>query len=181
MEQKPHPRHWINKAELLFFFAHQLMSTIGAIVLGVLFVLLIALLSASLTRNTSGGNFIDHITQQPASTLLNQPYYVAPVLCGLALGALSRYFVRPRWAAWVWVLPMIILLWNLLTWKGAGPPTTAVYWEDVWGNYFGSDCGGSECMYEVFVTVPFYTSVAYSLGAITVCLLRNRNVTEHHA
>jgi hypothetical protein len=181
MEPKPHPRGWINNAELVIFFAHQLMSTVGATVISVLIVLLFALFGASLKKNTSGGNFIDHITQQRVSMLLNQPYYVAPVLCALALGALSRRFVRPRWAAWVWVLPMIILLWNLLTWKGAGPPTTAVYWADVWADYFGSDCGGSECMYEVFVTVPFYTSAAYSLGAVAVCLLRNRDVAEHHS
>ena len=32
--------------------------------------------------------------------LLNQPYYIAPVLCGLVLGTLSRRLFRPRWAGW---------------------------------------------------------------------------------
>jgi hypothetical protein len=40
----------------------------------------------------------------------------------------------------------------MLTWRTGG---FRPYWKDVWNNYFGLDCGGSECAYEFFVTVPF--------------------------
>jgi hypothetical protein len=181
MKEQPDSGHSIDNAELLSFSIDQAMSTVGAIAIGVLIVLLVALLSAAFTKNASGGNFIDHVTEQRATMLLSQPYYIAPVLCGLVLGALSGRFFRTRWAGWVWFFPLIVLLWNLLTWKGAGAPTTALYWKDVWMNYFGEDCGGSECMYEVFVTMPFYTSVAYSVGWAAVRLLRSGDVTENYA
>jgi hypothetical protein len=42
----------------------------------------------------------------------------------------------------------------------------AVY-DSTWDTYFGKGCGGSECLYELFLTAPFYTSVAYSIGAYT--------------
>ena len=162
------------------FVLQQILSTAGAMLIGVLIVIFLALLSAALTRNTSGGSFIDHITEQRASVLLNQPYYIAPVLCALVLGMLGRRSSRSRWAAWVWILPTAILVWNLLTWKGVGPPITAVYWRDVWANYFGSDCGGSECLYEVFVTIPFYTSVAYTFGWLFSGFLQRRKMAASH-
>jgi hypothetical protein len=75
-----------------------------------------------------------------------------------------------------------VLSWNLLTWEGPpGSTRTAVYWVNVWSNYFGSDCDGSECMYEFFVgPIPFYTSVAYSLGPVAARLVRSRNHAENH-
>jgi hypothetical protein len=151
----------------------QIMSTPGAMLMGVLIVLPLALPGARPTKNTSGGNFIDHMIEQRISILLDQPYYAAPVLCALVLGVLSRRFSRSCWAGCVWILPLAILVWNLLTWEGAGPPTTAVYWSDVRANYFGADCGSSECLYELLVTMPFYTAVAYTLGwAVTGFLQR---------
>lgn len=146
------------------FLIHQLVSTLGAIVVGVLGVLIVAFITAALTKNTSGGDFADHMAEQRVSIFLDQPYHAAPVLCGLILGALSRRFSRSRGAAWVWIAPLIILLWNVMAWEGAGPPTSSAYWAGIWANFFGAGCAGSECVYELFVTLPFYTSVAYTLG-----------------
>jgi hypothetical protein len=43
----------------------------------------------------------------------------------------------------------------------------------VWNNFFGSDCGSSECLTEYRVTAPFYTSIAYSFGLLLgyVCVI----------
>jgi len=31
-------------------------------------------------------------------------------------------------------------------------------------NFFFARCGATECLYELFITAPFYTSAAYTLG-----------------
>ena len=69
-------------------------------------------------------------------------------------------------ALFVWVLPAAVLLWNLLTWRGAGALNTYAYWMAVWNNYF-ADCVSSECLYQLFVTVPLYAAIAYSFGFFT--------------
>jgi hypothetical protein len=93
-----------------------------------------------------------------------EPYFILPDLAAFILGVLSHRYSQSTSAARVWVLPTVILIWNLLTWKNGdfGP-----YWPDVGSKYCGPDCGSSECMYELVVIAPFYTSAAYSLGWAT--------------
>ena len=164
---------------ILTFLIQQVISTLGAILFGICVVLLISLISASVTKNTSGGNFADHVVEQPAFVLLNEPYYAGPVLCGFILGAIGRRFFRSRSALCVWIVPAVILLFHVLTWEGASSATGAAYWPDVWANYFGSDCGGSECLYEFFVTLPFFTSLAYTLGWVVANLWRGRRIVAN--
>jgi hypothetical protein len=163
MESETAEKHWIRNAPLPSFVIQLIASTIGATIVATLILLLPALVIAAVTKNTSGGNFADHVVDQHFLRAGGEPYFLAPILAGFVLGALSHRFFGTRSAAWVWALPSAILLWNILTWKNGG---YSPYWRDVWNNYFGADCGGSECMYELFVTAPFYTSVAYSLGWI---------------
>ena len=143
------------------FVIQEIISTAGVVLLGIIVSAILAALTASFTKNTSGGNFVDQMVDQPIFERVGQPYYLMLLLAGFTLGALGRRFSRTREAAWVWVLPFCILLWNIFTWKTGG---YGAYWQGVWDNYFGSDCGGSECLYEFLVTVPFYTSLTYSLG-----------------
>ena len=144
------------------FFVHLAASTLGAAVVGFVTAFLLAGLTALVTKNTSGGNWADHVSDQFILKVAGEPYFLFPVLAGIAFGALSYGYSRSSSAAWVWVLPTIALVWNVLTWKNGGAP----YWPDVWDNYFGSGCSGSECLYELFVTMPFYTALAYSAGWI---------------
>jgi len=146
------------------FLIQQLVSTVGAMIVGHLAGIIPAVLIAAVTKNTSGGNWVDHIADQPILRTVEEPYFAFPVITAFALGILSHRYFRSSSAVWVWVLPAIILVWNLFTWKTGG---FHPYWPDVWNNYFGSDCGSSECVYELFVTAPFYTSLAYTLGWIT--------------
>jgi hypothetical protein len=120
-----------------------------------------AIVLAAVTRNTSGGNFADHVAEQPIYVLLNEPYFIAPIAAGFLLGLFGHRLFRSSLAVWVWVVPMVILIWSVATWRNEG---FRPYWTDVWNNYFGSQCGSSECAYEWLVTAPFYTSVAYTLG-----------------
>jgi hypothetical protein len=129
-------------ATLPAFLIQQLISTVGAMVAGVLAALIPAALIAMATKNTSGGNWADHLAQQRILNAVEGPYFVFPILASCVFGALSRHYSRSIAARWVWVFPAIILIWN----------------------YFGSHCGSSECIYELFVTAPFYTSLAYTFG-----------------
>jgi hypothetical protein len=40
-------------------------------------------------------------------------------------------------------------------------------YDSSWDTYFGSRCGGSECLYQFFLTIPLYAALAYSIGALT--------------
>jgi len=162
MKKEPQFKSWIADNAIPSFVLHQIISTVGVVLVATVAMLIPAMLIAAFTKNTSGGNFVDHVVGQPLFKLgTNDSYPVLSVLIGFILGALSHRVFRTRGAAWVWILPLCILLWNILTWNTGGYGT---YWRGVWDNYFGSNCGGSECLYEFFVTVPFYTSSAYSLG-----------------
>jgi hypothetical protein len=162
-------RYWITNSFFFDFIAELGIATIGASILAIFVAIAAGVVTASLTRNTTGGGFMDQVAAQPSRLLIQQPYYVGIVLGGFVLGTFSHRFFRPRAAYWVWIIPAGILVWNIFTWEAA---PSQLYWPDVWNNYFGSDCGGSECVYEVFVTVPFYSSFAYALGSIATALVR---------
>jgi hypothetical protein len=161
------------------FLLEQALSTAGAMLLAVIVVIAVAFLMAIVTKNNSGGDFGDHMVEQRVFVLFNEPYFVGAVLSGLILGALSRRWSQSCAAAWVWILPAVVLIWNVFTWKNGG---SAPYWSDVWNNYFSSHCNGSECLYEFFVTAPFLTSLAYTVGWIVKgclgqhSLLKNRPI-----
>jgi hypothetical protein len=156
-------RRWANAA-LPSFIAQQFLATVGAMVVGTVGAIIPSVLIAAVTKNTSGGNWVDHMVDQHILRAAGEPYFIFPVLAAFMLGLLSHRYSQSTSASWVWVLPTVILIWNLLTWKNGG---FRPYWPDVWNNYFGSDCGSSECMYELFVTAPFYASLAYTFGWLT--------------
>jgi len=148
-------------ATLPAFLTQQLVSTVGAMVAGFLVALIPAVVVAMATKNTSGGNWADHMAEQHIFRAAEEPYFVFPILAAFVFGVLSHRYSRSLSARWVWVIPLTILLWSVLTWRtGESRP----YWTDVWNNYFGRDCGSSECAYEFFMTAPAYTSLAYTFG-----------------
>jgi hypothetical protein len=171
MDTGQQSKRWVTDAVFPSFVIQLVASTVGAMIIANVALLLPAITIAAVTRNTSGGNFVDHVADQHFLHAAGEPYFLAPVLTGLVLGVLSHSLFRSRSAAWVWVLPLVVLLWNIFSWRNGG---YRPYWPDVWNNYFGSDCGSSECMYEWFVTAPFYTSAAYSLGWTLKCLIKTR-------
>jgi hypothetical protein len=153
--------HRFRDNALFSFAVQQVVATVGVIVLGTTVTVIASLITASFTPNTSGGDSVDHMVDQPSFKWVAEPYFPAFIVAGLALGALSTYLLRTRVGAWVWVLPFILLLWNIIPWN---VDSDRFYWRDVWNAYFSRDCSNSECLYEFFVTAPFYASVAYSLG-----------------
>lgn len=155
------PRRWITDSTIPSFVMQLLLATVGAIFVALIAVLIPAILLAAMTRNTSGGNFADHVAAQPVFSLVGEPYFATPIAAGFMLGMFGRRIFRSASAGWVWVAPLVLLISSIVTWKSGG---FRPYWPDVWNNYFGSECGPSECAYEWLVTAPFYTSVAYAIG-----------------
>src|SRR5438477_12577788 len=112
-------------ATLPSFLIHQAVSTVGAMVAGNLFALIPAILIAAATKNTSGGNWADHIIEQHTFRAADEPYFFFPILAGFAFGALGHRYSRSVSAMWVWVLPLAILIWNVCTWRTVG---SRPYW-----------------------------------------------------
>ena len=162
--------HRIKPPAVVAYLLQLVIATAGAMFVGTLVTLIVAATLAALTKNASAGNFIDHVIDQPFFRWADKSAFVM-VLCGFGLGSAARRFFAHRSAALVWIPPAIVLLLNLFTWTGYGPPTTTRYWMEAWSNYF-ADCGSSECLYWFLVTLPFYTSVAYSLGWFSGRLFR---------
>ena len=114
-----------------------------------------------------GGLFLLIIGQRrmlSARHWIDPPYSALPIFIAIACAFIFRRLTHRQPSVWVWVLPAIILAWNLFTWDRY--PGQIYYWKDAWNNYFGSECGSSECLYELAVTGPFCCSVAYSIVAI---------------
>jgi hypothetical protein len=137
-------------AAVLIFVLQQVVSTVGALLLGSVAALILATLIAFFTRTPVDLFKIG----------ADNPYFACPILMAFILGWVARRS-EIRGAAWMWVLPTFALVWNVVTWKSYSPLPR---WEDVRENFFTSNCGDSACIYELLITAPFYTSVAYSLG-----------------
>lgn len=148
---------WMTDAAIPSFILQLLISTLVAMLSGVVAVVFLALIMAAVTTNASGGNFVDHVVQQRIFVLLNEPYFIAPILAGFFLGRLGGRFFRSASAVLLWIVPAAGLLVSMASGPGM----------NVWDNYFSSRCGASECAYEWLLTGPFYTSVAYTVGWIS--------------
>src|SRR4030088_2730070 len=145
---------------VLSFVLQQVVSTVGALLLGVVAAFILATSVAFFTR-TPGGNLVDKVVAEPLFKIgADNPYFACPIVMAFILGWVARRS-ESRGAAWMWVLPTLALVWNVMTWKSYSPLPR---WEDVRANFFTSHCGDSDCIYELVITALFYTSVAYSLG-----------------
>ena len=156
-------------SSILEFVIQSIVATLGAFVLGAFGGLVPSIVVALLTKNHGPGNFVDHLVDQRVfRVLIDNPYFLAPIVVAFVLGLLSNRVWKTNSGFWVWLLQTLILVWNVFSWKSY---TSRSNLADAWANYFGSDCGASDCLYEVLVTAPFYTSVAYSLGWIAMRVL----------
>ncbi len=88
---------------------------------------------------------------------------VSPIIIGFWAGRLFYKKLPTIMGLLAWIPPAAILAYSTLSWQ-----LTMSQYDSTWSTYFGSGCGGSECLYQLFVTESFYTAVAYSLGAATV-------------
>lgn len=89
------------------------------------------------------------------------------IIAGILVGWFFYRRLPSRLAFAAWLPPAVFLSWSALSWHRTIP----VY-DSTWDTYFGRNCGGSECLYELFLTMPLYASLGYLLGAGLCKLLR---------
>jgi hypothetical protein len=104
--------------------------------------------------------------------LTENPFYPVQIVAGLYFGwLLSRRF-RHRSMLWIWVLPLAVMCYALVELPILIPEWTSIL---VWPNtiqarlsyYFGWGCQPRDrCLDQLMITMPFYVSAAYSLGAL---------------
>jgi hypothetical protein len=91
------------------------LSTAGAMVGGGIGGAIRSVLVAAVTKNTSQGNFVDHVVDQRLfRVLVDNPYFLGPILVAFALGFLGDRVWKTQFAIWVWLLPTIILVLEVL-------------------------------------------------------------------
>ena len=103
------------------------------------------------------------------SIVSEKPYFPVQIISALILGWLLGRTLRHRSTVWVWVLPLAILGYSLVTARVLIP--TSVFaspgvFQSRFSHYFGSGCQpAAHCLDQLLVTMPFYSSLAYSMGA----------------
>lgn len=94
------------------------------------------------------------------------PVWVVPAVVASIVAYLRNRRGLPISALFVWVLPAIVFYWAYLDLGQPGNPD-----HHPWRELIGSDCGSSECLYQLFATTPLVFSVAYSLTSLFVLVL----------
>jgi hypothetical protein len=104
--------------------------------------------------------------------LTENSFYPVQIVAGLYVGWLLGRRFRHRSMLWIWVLPLTILCYALVTASILIPEWASVLARPVTvqsrlSYYFGSGCQPrAHCLDQLMMTMPFYASVAYSLGAL---------------
>jgi len=103
------------------------------------------------------------------SLVSESPYFPVQTIFALILGWLLGRVLRHRSMVWVWMLPLTILCYSVATSRVLLPtsvfasPGASQSW---FSHYFGWGCRPVyHCLDQLVITMPFYSSLAYSLGA----------------
>ena len=94
------------------------------------------------------------------NAISGEPVWAPEIIAGFLIGWLAYKRVPSVFAFVSWIVPGVILFWNVMSWQ-----RTMSQYDPTWSTFFGTDCGGSECMYELFLAAPFYTAIGYAVGA----------------
>lgn len=143
------------RTELLWAIPfHQIMSTVGVLVLAGL--LTFAISTPSRARQI----------------LTETPYFPVQVGVSFVVGFTLRRFLHHRMMQWVWLLPFVILTVSFLL--------TPLPFVGRLDRYFNGGCKPEfRCFVQLAVTLPFYTAVSYSLAAfLSSTLERGRQSRE---
>jgi hypothetical protein len=91
------------------------------------------------------------------------PFWVPEIICGAAAGWLVRKRFSVLNSGYGILIPLLLLLWNILTEGLRMRSYTPLI--DI---YFSTHSGDTEGLYELFLTAPLYTAIAYCLGALAL-------------
>jgi hypothetical protein len=102
------------------------------------------------------------ITFTHFNRILSEPYFPLQIAMGSIAGGYARHRFKRSLASWVWILPLAHFLFCLATFNVSVLQNPLVVRFD---HFLGNGCRPPQCWDQMLCTGPFYTSVAYSLGA----------------
>jgi hypothetical protein len=152
--------YWVRSA--LVFVMHQIIGTEGVVWLTTLGVFLL-------------GSSVREVHEPWGSSALmrgmhlifsNTPFFPIQI----AVGAYVGWKLYRRWGhrsmLWVWILPGVVLAYAVAALLTISPWSLSAETGPI-SHYFGWGCRADDrCYDQLFFTQPFYTSVAYSFGAL---------------
>jgi hypothetical protein len=126
--------------DVVLFLLHQFVSTI-----------VILMLSTILTGTV--------VPVQRARWILTEtPFYPVQILIAFSVGFAMAHYCRHGVMQWVWIFPALVLTVSFIRMGGSFLARLE--------HYFGWACRPElRCFDQLGMTLPFYTSAAYSFGA----------------
>jgi hypothetical protein len=118
---------------------------------------LISLLVAGIGLIGNEQGFLFRLTNRVSG----EPVWGPEIAAGLLIGWAAYKRIPSRLAFGSFVVPAVVLAWNAVSWQ-----RTMSQYDSTWDTLFGTGCGGSECLYQLFITAPCYAAIAYSAGAV---------------
>lgn len=148
------------KSVLTFLF-HQFIGMYGIPFTAPLVFSLVFKFLALLGRSYSNRAFYSIVSERP--------YFPVQITFAVVLGWLLGRALRHRSMVWVWVLPFLILCYSVARTTVLIPTSVLARPESIQSrisHYFGSGCQPADrCLDQLLITMPFYASAAYSIGA----------------
>ncbi len=149
------------KLDIGWFLLNLCIATVGGVVIGTAVAMFLV-------------PVLDRISSRASAALDFEPFVL---LAGFLLGWLvNRRFPRKA-ALWIWLVPFVFLVYDILTWSTKWLEGQT-WLGNVWDVFFGN-CGGTDCIYQLTVTYPLYASAAYSLAAL-ICITLGRRPASHN-
>jgi hypothetical protein len=148
---------WVS---VLVFILHQFMGTWGVALLGPYLGMIAFELIRFFNRSFSMRSIHWILTETP--------YFPMQICFGLYCGWLLGRRIPQRYMTWVWILPAFLLSYCVVFVPTINPQLTPMLYrpEGPLSHYFGWGCNPqNRCLDQILVTLPFYSSAAYSLGA----------------
>jgi hypothetical protein len=106
--------------------------------------------------------------------LTGTPYFPVQIAMGLLLGFLIGRHFQHSVMRWVWIIPLVALSYAVVAVPTFLPSFTPPDFQAGVGqsrlsHYFGWGCEPmNRCLDQIYMTLPFYISLSYALGAILV-------------
>jgi len=152
--------YWIKSG--LIFAAHQIVATEGVIWLTILGTFLLRGSIAELHEAWGHSAF----TRGMHLILSNTPFFPIQIAAGAYLGWKLYSRLGHRSMLLVWILPGLLLTYVVLAVPTFSPWSLSPETSPL-SHYFGWGCQADyHCYDQLTFTQPFYTSAAYSLGAL---------------
>lgn len=152
--------YWVRSG--LVFVTHQIVATQGVIWATVLGGLLFRTSVGEIHQAWAGSALMRRMHW----ILTNTPFFPIQIAVAAYFGRKLYLLWRHRSMLWVWILPGVVLAYAVIAIPTFSPWSTAPETGPL-SHYFGWGCQADDrCYDQLTFTEPFYTSAAYSLGAL---------------